>query len=190
MNLRLTILWLWKLIDPLFYLCSRLHYINDDKNNESVFRVRITKYRGKNFTLSDGTMINRNDLLLKIHLHNVRLLNEYIKIKSDLIRARLIYKLVLSSMPLLASYLKGHPEEAKIKGVIGITTINRGVRSLGFDCYPPANRLYKYVKKVGQLPIALLSNSTYRHFQKNRLTYLFLSKQKLYDKYGQKLTSK
>lgn len=185
MSLRLTILWIWKLIDPLFYLCSRLHYINDDKNNQSVFRVRITKYKGENFILSDGTMINRNDLLLKIHLHNVRLLNEYIKIKNDLIRTRLMYRLVLHSMPVLASYLKGHPAEAKIKGIIGITTINKGVRSLGFDCFPPANRLYKYVKKLGQLPISLLSSSSYKHFQKNRLTYLFLSKEKLYNKYGQ-----
>ncbi|MEH7356475.1 hypothetical protein V7150_23480 [Neobacillus drentensis] len=185
MSLRLTILWIWKLIDPLFYLFSRLHYINNDKNNQSVFRVRITKYKGKNYTLSDGTMINRNDLLLKIHLHNVRLLNEFIKIKNDLIRTRLMYRLVLNSMPVLASYLKGHPEEGKIKGIIGITTINKGIRSLGFDCYPPENRLYKYVKKLGQLPISLLSSSSYQHFQKNHLTYLFLSKEKLYNKYGQ-----
>lgn len=185
MSLRLTILWIWKLIDPVFYLCSRLHYINDDKNNQSVFRVRITKYRGKNYTLSDGTMINQNDLLLKIHLHNVRLLNEFIKIKNDLIRTRLMYRLVLNSMPMLASHLKGHPEEAKIKGIIGITTINKGIKALGFDCFPPENHLYKYVKKLGQLPISLLSSSAYKNFQKNQLIYLFLSKERLYDKYGQ-----
>ncbi|MFJ7725829.1 YkoP family protein [Neobacillus sp. NPDC097160] len=184
MSLRLTILWIWKLIDPLFYSCSRLHYIYDDKNNQSVFRVRITKYKGENFTLSDGTMINRNDLLLKIHLHNVRLLNDYVRIKNDLKRARLMYKLVLNSMPLLASYLKAHPEEANIKGIIGITTINKGIRSLGFDSIPPANRLYRYIKKLGQLPISLLSSNSYKHFQKNGLTYLFLSKEKLYEKYG------
>src|SRR4051812_11449180 len=114
MNLRLTILWLWKLIDPIFYLCSRLHYINDNQKIQTVFRVRITKYKGKNFILSDGTNIDRNDLLLKIHLHNVRLLSEYLKVKNDTNRARLIYKLVRSSMPALANYLKGHPDEEKV----------------------------------------------------------------------------
>lgn len=190
LSLRLTILWIWKLIDPLFYSCSRLHYINDENNNQSVFRVRITKYKGENFTLSDGTIINRNDLLLKIHLHNVRLLNDYVRIKNDLKRARIMYKSVLNSMPLLASYLKAHPEEAKIKGIIGITTINKGIKSLGFESFPPANRLYRYFKKLGQLPIFLLSSNSYKRFQKNGLTYLFLSKEKLYEKYGGNSSSK
>lgn len=183
MSLRLSILWIWKLIDPLFYLFSRLHHIHDDDKNPSIFRVRITKYKGKNFILSDGTKIEKNDLLLKIHLHNVRLLNEYLKIKSELNRARMIYRLVLRSMPALASYLKGHPEEQNIKGIIGITTINKGVRSLGFDCFAPVNRLYKCFKKIGQLPIFLLSNSTLNNFKKNKLTYLFISKENLYEKY-------
>ncbi|WP_312471502.1 YkoP family protein [Neobacillus sp.] len=190
MILRQTILWIWKLIDPFFFLCSRLHYVNNGSKGQSIFRVRITKYKGDNFTLSDGTCINRNDLLLKIHFHNVRLINDHLKIKNDLIRARLIYKLVLGSMPLLAVYLKEHPEEVKIKGVIGITTINKGVRSLGFECYPPSNRLYIYFKKIGQLPIFLLSSSSFKNFHKNQLTYLFLSKRKLYDIYWQNPASK
>jgi hypothetical protein len=190
MILRLTILWIWKLIDPLFYLSSRLHYIIDDQNNQSVFRVRITKYKGGNFTLADGTKINRNDCLLKIHLHNIRLLHEFKKIKNDLMRARLMYKLVLSSMPLLASYLKDHPEESNIKGIIGITTINKGIRSLGFECYPPSNRWYKYFKKLGQLPISLISSSSIKNFRTNSLNYLFLSKEKLYHLYGQNPSSK
>jgi hypothetical protein len=190
MGIRLTVLWLWKLIDPLFYLCSRLHYVNTENKTKSVFRVRVTKYKGKNFILSDGTRIDKNDLLLKIHLHNVRLLNEFIKIKNDLNRARLIYKLVLGSMPSLANYLKGHPEEVNIKGIIGITTINKAVRSLGFECYPPSNLLYRRLKKIGQLPIFLLSTSNLNEFKKNKLNYLFMSKEKLYKRYDPKPSSK
>ncbi|WP_066061854.1 YkoP family protein [Neobacillus soli] len=190
MNLRLTILWLWRLIDPLFYLCSRLHYVNDDPKSRSVFRVRITKYKGKNFILSDGTTIDRNDFLLKIHLHNVRLLSEYVKVKNDTNRGRLIYKLVLRSMPALADYLKSHPDEGKVKGIIGITTVNKGAKSLGFECFSPSNRWYCSFKKLGQMPISLLSSSSFTNFRKNSLTYLFLSKEKLYDKYGREPSRK
>lgn len=180
MVIRLTFIWIWKCIDPFFYSCSRLHYIN---SNQSVFRVRVTKYKGKNLILSDGTQILKNDLLLKIHLHNVRLLDEFIRIKNDLIRARMIYKLVQNSMPSLADYLRGHPEEANIKGIIGITTLSKAVRPLGFECFVPSSSLYRNLKKIGQLPIVLLSSPSYRDFKKNKLHYLFMSKEKLYNKY-------
>lgn len=182
-GIRLTILWIWKLLDPLFYLCSRLHYIDVNKTS-NVFRVRITKYKGKTLILSDGTRISKNDFLLKIHLHNVRMLNESRKIKNELKRARLMYRQVLHSMPALARYLKDHPEERNIKGVIGITTLNKGVQALGFECFLPESRLYRFFKRIGQLPIFWLSSSSLKNFHKHKLSYLLLSKEKLYLLYG------
>lgn len=190
MAVRLAILWLWKLIDPLFYICSRLQYILDDQKKRSIFRVRVTKYRGKRIILSDGTVIGKNDLLLKIHLHNVRLLMEYVRIKNELKRSRMIYKLVLQSMPALTNYLKAHPKQDKIKAIIGITTLNRGVQSLGFECFIPQSYCYRVVKQLGQLPIFLLSGTPLKHYPKHELTYLFLSKEFLYGNYGQKTVSK
>lgn len=190
MGIRLTIIWLWKLIDPIFYFFSRLHYIWEDNRKKSIFRVRVTKYKGKNIILSDGTRIDRNDLLLKIHLHNVRLLYEYLKVKNDLQRARLMYRSVFHSMPSLASYLQSHPQETNIKGIIGITTINKGVLPLGFETISPTNFLYRKLKKVGQLPIFLLTKSSINNFKNNKLNYLLMSKEMLYQKYGSKPASK
>lgn len=190
MGIRSTLLWIWKLFDPLFYLFSRLHYIGDVNNKPSVFRVRLTKYKGKKYILSDGTKIDKNDLLLKIHLHNVRIITEIGKIKNDLKRAKLTYRLVLHSMPALASYLKEHPDEKKIIGIIGITSLDRGVKALGFECFRPKSRIYRFFKKLGQLPIYFLSNSSLRNFQKNHLTYLFLSKETLYSRYVQDSSEK
>lgn len=186
MGFRLTILWMWKIIDPIFYAFSRLHYIKEESLNKSVFRVRITKYKGRNVILSDGTSINKNDLLLKIHLHNVRLLYECKRIKSEIKRARHIYKVVLESMPALANYLKCHPEVEYVKGIIGITTINKGVKPLGFECFEPTNGLYKKVKKLGQYPIFLLSSSCFKDFRNMKLSYLFISKERFFSMYGQK----
>lgn len=181
--IRQIILRIWKLFDPLFFLCSRLHYIHPSPHSNSIFRVRITKYKGQALILSDGTKINKNDLLLKIHLHNIRLLIEFLHIKNELCRTRLIYKTVFYSMPSLANYLKYHPMEKGIKGVIGITTINKGVKQLGFECFTPSNPMYNWCKKMGQLPISLLSSSTFKSFQNHHLTYLIMSKDKLYSQY-------
>ncbi|WP_235888123.1 YkoP family protein [Neobacillus paridis] len=185
MAIRLTLLWLWKLIDPLFYYCSRLYCIKDEENKRSIFRVRVTKYKGAEVVLSDGTIIGRNDLLLKIHLHNVSLLSEYTKIKNDIKRSRMMYRLVHESMPTLSKYLKKHPKEDKIKAIIGITTLNRGVHTLGFECFKPKSIWYRRFKQLGQLPIFILSGTPLKYFQKHQLTYLFLSKEILYQKYGQ-----
>jgi hypothetical protein len=183
-GLRLTILWIWQLLDPLFYLISRLHYIYTEGKTKSIFRVRITRYKGKNVTLTDGTNINKNDLLIKIHLHNVRLLKEFVYVNNDLIRARLIYKRVLNSLPPLANYLKEHPEVDNIKGIIGITTVNKVADLLGFETQHPVSKFYCFLKKYGQLPIFLLSTPSLDKFKKQKLTYLFMSKEKLLTNYS------
>jgi hypothetical protein len=133
--------------------------------------------------LADGTKIFKNDLLLKIHLHNIRLLMEFINIKNDFSRSRQIYKTVFLSMPSLARYLKSHPLEKNIKGIIGITTINKGVKQLGFECFSPTNPFYKYFKKMGQLPITVLSCASIKSFQRHNLSYLIMSKENLYNRY-------
>jgi hypothetical protein len=187
--MRLAILWIWKLFDPLFYFCSRLHYLQPDKPKNAIFRVRITKYKGKELIFSDGTKILKNYLLLKIHLHNVRLLLELIKMKNDVHRARYVYKVVLYSMPNLAQYLKHHPHEGRIKGIIGITTLHKGAAHLGFECYQPYNRFYRWFKKVGQLPISFLSNTSMKSLQKTEVNYLIMTKNILYKKYIKEMPS-
>ncbi|MDP4084146.1 MAG: hypothetical protein Q8934_05970 [Bacillota bacterium] len=181
--MRVKILWIWKLFDPFFYFCSRLHYIQPMKTSQSVFRVRVTEYKGKEMILSDGVRINKHDLLLKIHLHNVRLLFDLLKVKNDIQRARLLYKVVLYSMPALAKYLKAHQKENCIKGIIGITMVNKGVKHLGFECFFPSNRFYRWIKKMGQLPISFLSVSSIKSIRKHNITYLVMSKEKLYQTY-------
>lgn len=188
MGIRLLVLWIWKLFDPIFFMCSRLHYIHFSPSNKSIFRVRITRYKGKTMTLSDGTKIRKNDLLLKIHLHNIRLLMQFIHIKNDLSRSRKIYKTVLYSMPSLAIFLKNHPLEQNIKGVIGITMINKGVKQLGFECLSPSNAFYKWFKKVGQLPITFLSCTTKKSIRNHNLTYLIMSKENLYSRYMREIS--
>ena len=106
---------IWSLIDPLYYCCSRLSYPPCKEGN--IFRVRLTKYKGRNIVLSDGTQINKNDTLVKIHLHNVRLLKELKNIKSEIKKAKMIYRYVQKSLPGIEIYIRNHCHSDKIKGI-------------------------------------------------------------------------
>lgn len=185
MLFRLSIISIWKLIDPLYYFFSRLHYIKPDQKSDTVFRVRLTKYKGKEIVLSDGTKISKNDMLLKLHLYNVEILKEMWTIENGHSRGRKIFKLVLQSMPILAEYVKKHPQQEKIRGIIGITMIDRGIKHLGFECFEPQSTLYCAFKKYSQLPIYLLSTPdiTVRKLKKLKSVYLFMTKETLYQRY-------
>lgn len=185
MGIRLSILSIWKIFDPIYFLFTRLQYIEFEGNKKAIFRVRLTKYKGKDVVLSDGTMIYKNDVLIKIHLHNVQLLSEFLRMENHVNRARCIYKTVLNSMPLLAEYIHKHPDKQKIKGIIGITILNKEVRQLGFECFSPQNSFYKMYKKTSLLPIFFLSTPSFgiRNVKKHHLVYLMMSKDKLLRKY-------
>lgn len=159
MLLRPICLTIWKYLDPVYFSFTRLQYICPEKE-EGIFRVRLTRYKGRTVALGDGTVIGKNDILLKIHFHNVKLLQDLDKTNNELSKGKVIFRQVMKSMPHLATFIVNHPEQAKIKGIIGMTLIDNGFTQLGFECALPKNKLYSSLKKLSQLPILLLSCST------------------------------
>lgn len=175
---------IWNIIDPIYYACSRLKCIGQ-QGPKSTFRVRLTLYKGRNVLLSDGTQISKGDLLLKLHLHNVILIEAMNSIQNEIAKGKFLYRMVLKSLPDLAEYVKSHPKQQEIKGIIGITMLNRGCRSLGFESIPIASKLYKVFKCVSMLPIYFIfSSCPFKYLKKQIPMYLFMSKQVLYKKYG------
>jgi hypothetical protein len=83
------------LLDPLYYFFTRLEYLD---HHSGIFRVRLTKYKGREVLLSDGTVIKKNDKLVKIHLHNVKLLSELKGVPCSVRRGRIIFRKVLMSI--------------------------------------------------------------------------------------------
>ncbi|SET55408.1 hypothetical protein SAMN05421676_105271 [Salinibacillus kushneri] len=158
--MRKLMLWLWLYLDPVYFRFTRLHYIGKYHGSTSnIFRVRLTRFKGSPLTLSDGTIINKNDLLLKIHLHNVRLLHELQDETSEIKKAFFAFERVKDSMPGLATYVLTHKRHHDIKAVIGITSLNKGVSRLGFETRNIQSPIYKWVKKMTFYPIHILSLS-------------------------------
>jgi hypothetical protein len=180
---------IWSFIDPIYYFCTRLTYLPCEEPECNIFRVRLTKYKGRNVVLSDGTRINKNDTLVKIHLHNVRLLKELKNTKSDIKKAKIIYHYVEKSLPSIELYIRNQYYFDEIKGIIGITLLNKGCERLGFEIFDISHPLYKRLKQFSFLPIKILSsqNSSVRHILKSQQPkYLFMSTKKLSNLYGHK----
>jgi hypothetical protein len=177
---------IWRLIDPFYYFCTRLTYLPGKDKEGNVFRIKLTKYKGRNIVLSDGTQINKNDTLVKIHLHNARLLKELKNIKSEIKKAKMIYRYVQKSLPGIEIYIRNQCHSDKIKGIIGITSLNKGCERLGFETFDISHPIYKWFKQLSFLPIGILSsqNSSILHILKHQQPkYLFMSTKKLSNMY-------
>ncbi|GEN33683.1 YkoP family protein [Aneurinibacillus danicus] len=152
-----TLFKVWSFLDGLYFSCSRLEYVN--KKTKNIFRVKLLTYRGKSIALSNGTYIRANDVLLKIHLHNCLLMSEIADIKNDTKRAIYVYQRVKSSMPGLADFIRNHPKTEKIKGIIGVTILSRGVSRLGFEVKDIPNPYYRAMRQSYMKPIFLLCHA-------------------------------
>lgn len=181
--MRDNLIYIWGLIDPLYYHCTRLTYLPTREDN--IFRVRLTKYKGRNIVLSDGTQINKNDTLVKIHLHNVRLLNEFKNLNSEMKKAKMIYSYVKRSLAGVDIYIQNHPHSSEIKGIIGITTLNKGCERLGFEVLGISHPIYKWFKRIAFLPIDMISSqNSFLHILKHhKPSYLLMSTDKLSNMY-------
>ncbi|WP_029270326.1 YkoP family protein [Virgibacillus alimentarius] len=171
---------MWKTIDPVYFTFTRLQYVPSIEKDNTVFRVRLTHYKGTTVVLRDGTAIETNDLLLKIHLHNVRILRDLQAINGDVKKAVYLYHTIKHALPMLSKYVMEHQSHHEIKGIIGITCLHRGASRLGFEIVPIKNSWYCIYKKLSFLPMNFLC-STMDH---NVPVYLFMSKGQLQNKYN------
>lgn len=181
---------IWRTLDPIYYLFTRLTYLGmDEDSSECVFRVRLTRYKGRTVMLKDGTEIKKNDLLVKIHLHNVKLIKDLHHIDNDFKKVVCLFHKVQASLPHVARYLEKHKDCREIKGIIGITLLDRGCQKLGFEPYIIQNKWYRLFKLSSLIPIAILSSNKEKRFFTLKPHYLMMSKTQLFNRYQSNKTS-
>lgn len=140
-----TLLNLWRLWDIVYYHSSRLQYV-DKKNN--LFRIVFLPYWGEQLVTKNGDVISKNDLVLKLHLHNYRLAELIYKKKGVKALGIVLLREVRQSMPGLAHYVAAHPHSDRIVGVVGTSFLHRGVEHLGFTCSDPIDSTIYRIKKI------------------------------------------
>lgn len=180
------LLHLWNIVDPFYYFFSRLITLPCKEGEKNILRIRLTTYKGRPVVLSDGTEINKNDKLVKIHLHNVKLIAELRSIESEWRKAKILYRYMKQSLPGVEWFIRNHKKSNEIKGIIGISLLHRGSEKLGFEVFDIKNPLYLLFKRFALLPIELLSteNFSFQHHLRNyHPCYLFMSKETLTTRY-------
>lgn len=177
------ILPLWGLVDQIYYQFNRLQLI--DIEDQNVFRVRLSTYRGTPLALKSGEVIQSGDLVLKIHLYNYQLMKQMCHLESDIRRALYVYEAVEHSLPGLAKYLNDHPRANEIKAVLGITVLNRGIKKLGFESFELNNRLYRAWKKTYMIPMYCLCHGQWSlpSLQKLEPKFVVMSRAQLLERF-------
>ncbi|MFA8438796.1 YkoP family protein [Pueribacillus sp. YX66] len=187
MILKGLLYYFWGLIDTFYYYFTRLTALEKQyANKQNILRVRTTTYKGYEVELSDGTKIKYNDKLIKIHLHNVRIMKETRKFKSELKKGKWIYRAVERSLPEVVLFINEHKKSDEIKGIIGITMLDRVSQRLGFETKEISNTYYRWFKWALQFPILFLSTSdrSIKTITNVKPNYLFMSKEMLFEKYN------
>jgi hypothetical protein len=93
--------------------------------------------------------------------------------------------MVEKSMPMLADYISNHPKRGSIKGIIGVTMLDKGVTHLGFEKAYPISRVYRLFKLITQFPIFLLTSTSLslQHIRRQKTVYLIMAKETIVSRY-------
>ena len=91
------------------------------------------------------------------------------------------YKKVQASLPDLAFFIIHHNKNDQIKGIIGITMIDKGYKRLGFESFSLSSHSYLWFKRIAHYPIHLLSSSKpSSKGKKNAHSSIFIYVKRLY----------
>ncbi len=111
-----------------------------------LLRLRVTRYRGRPFTLADGTPIRRGDAIGEIHLNNERVAalddggSRSRQVGFDAVRA------FRASLAALAERARENPRYRAARAFTAATIFYRGTERLGFEVRPlPRPRLAWFV---------------------------------------------
>ncbi|MBL0388980.1 polysaccharide deacetylase family protein [Tumebacillus sp. ITR2] len=114
------------------HLFQRLFHVQTLRSDRDLLFVRLCRYKGREaIELDDGTVIQRGDQLMEIHLNNEQLLALHGQANSEMQLAKLLLKEMRRALRVVASHLN-HPDHEAVKALYGISLINRGIGPLGF----------------------------------------------------------
>jgi hypothetical protein len=122
---------LWRIGDQIYRRVRRFEY--QDLQGKNVFRIRVRHYAGPELALPEGVRIRGGDWVGFLHFYNLRLQELLQGVRSENRRVLLVMREVKNSLPELADFVRHHPHGERIKALIGVTLLNRGVEPLGFS---------------------------------------------------------
>jgi len=157
-----------------------------DKGRPTVFRVALCKFKGKQLSLPDGTVIKKGNLVVDLHLNNsfFKRFGE----KNELSMLGLLAKnKIQQDLPAVARWIAANPRGDEIKAITGTTIISRGSQHVGFHSFdlPPLNSFL--IRLYESMLLAMFHPTGYRRIIRHRKKLipklLVMSKKELFRRY-------
>lgn len=112
-------------------LVRRLSGITDMPDSK-IWRIALRRYRGREWTMHDGSVLKPGEQYIELHVNNDRymaLMDENTSVE----RASIIaMREVLNGLPQLAEYMRSEKKLENVNVVMGITLLHRGLGRIGF----------------------------------------------------------
>lgn len=120
---------LWLGWERLFHVMFKLVPVQE---GGGMFHYRIRAYHGQTLHLPDGQQIDNKDQVVELHFDNKRLFQVMSNSRSLMQVAITMIREVEKALPGMAQQLAARRELGKVRGIYGISMINRGSESFGF----------------------------------------------------------
>lgn len=101
--------------------------------------IDILKHKGKDVSLSDGTIIKKGDTVVEVHINNKKMKD---------VSVRMVLKIFNSELKAMAKALRDNSEYADIKGVFGRTVLYPLNKKLGFEVFEITSKRMKLFIKL------------------------------------------
>lgn len=182
--------WLWRCCDFLYRLA---HGLTDPSAEVGpILRVQVRPYRGRPFTLADGTEIRRGDLIGVFHVHNERVSRLHQTRESRW--AGLAFRRVfVASLQALADRAQDTPRYRGVKAFTSTTIFHQGTERAGFEVRPLSAALVSRLVATYERSILKQFHPLGRHrpgrprFAEAR--QIWISRQELLRRYGTERSS-
>jgi len=115
---------------------------------DAIFHIRVVTYHGKTLQLSDGQTINHKDKVIELHLDNHKLYRMMTESKSMMHVAIRLIREVQKGLPKLAVQIAGRKEFEQVKGLYGVSMINRGAEQFGFSVLELPKGLFDFMTRL------------------------------------------
>jgi hypothetical protein len=118
------------------------------QDSSDIFHIRVRPYHGKHIQLNDGETIRQGDRIVELHFDNRKLYEIGMRSKTAMKTAIQLIRAVERVMPKLAELILTRPEYAGVKGIYGVSLINRGPEQLGFSVIDLPRGLFSHITRL------------------------------------------
>ena len=129
-SLKSIFLYIWEIWERIYF---RLAHIIELEDSESILHFSINTYRGKPLILKDGTLLERGDKFIELHLLNRKISDILGRHNSLMGASKEIERRLIFSIGKILEYIERN--DIRVKAMHGVTVLYRLAEKKNFDIF-------------------------------------------------------